>query len=129
MTDRNKPFRSALWPPPGDPRAAHKIISETKDCAPDCSCWATRRGQPEPTTLLLVHAPAGPNELVTQDGLTFVASERALCGSAKGWVTGVAFHSVVTCPDCREKTGKVCEVLGKGAHIRLLPALPDGEAP
>jgi hypothetical protein len=103
------PFRSVLWPPPGDSRAAHKVIPGTRDCAPDCPCRPARRGAPEPTTLLLVHAPS------------IADLTRALCGSAEGWVTGVTFRSVVTCPECREAQGKVREVLGRGSVVRLVP--------
>lgn len=110
MTDpaeKPKPYRSMLWPPPGAPSATHKVIPGTRDCAPDCSCWASRRGRPEPTTMLLVHAPS-------EADLT-----RALCGGA-GEVTGVTFHSVVTCPECRERQGEQRDFLGKGARVVLI---------
>ena len=57
--DPPKPYRSPLWPPPGDPSAAHKIIPGTRTCAPDCGCQEVRRtGKPQPTTMLLIHAPS-----------------------------------------------------------------------
>jgi hypothetical protein len=110
--EKQKPYRSPLWPPPGDPAAAHKVIPGTKDCAPDCPCWPARRGNPGPTTMLLIHAPA-------EADLT-----RALCGSGEGWVTGVEFHSPVTCEACREKQGKPREFLGRGSRVTLLAAPP-----
>jgi hypothetical protein len=106
--EKPKSYRSPLWPPPGDPAAAHKVIPGTRECAPDCSCWSTRRGRPAPTRMLLVHAPA-------EADLT-----RALCGGLDGEVTGVTFHSVVTCPGCRERQGEVRDFLGRGAHVVLV---------
>jgi hypothetical protein len=43
-------YVSPLWPPPGDPRAAHKVLPGTKECAPDCPCWSARRGRPSRRT-------------------------------------------------------------------------------
>lgn len=40
---RHEPYVSPLDPPPGDPRAAHKVIPGTRECAPECECWAHRR--------------------------------------------------------------------------------------
>lgn len=106
--EKPKAYRSVLWPPPGDPAAAHKVIPGTRTCATDCPCQSARRGRPEPTKMLLVHAPA-------EADLT-----RALCGGADGEVTGVTFHSVVTCPDCRERRGEVRDFQGRGANVVLV---------
>jgi hypothetical protein len=117
--EKPKPYRSMLWPPPGDASAAHKVIPGTRECARDCSCRETRRtGRAPPTTMLLVHAPS-------EADLT-----RALCGGS-GEVTGVTFHSVVTCPECREAQGEPREFLGRGSRVRLVAAperkVRDGE--
>lgn len=38
-------YVSPLDPPAGDPRAAHKVLPGTRECAPDCPCWASRGGR------------------------------------------------------------------------------------
>lgn len=102
MSDQAKPYRSPLWPPPGHWGAAHHCKKGER-----CRCG------PSPTTMLLIHAPA-------EADLT-----RALCGSGEGWVTGVEFHSPVTCEACREKQGKPRAFLGTGSRVRLLAAVPE----
>jgi hypothetical protein len=92
-------YVSPLWPPPGDPRAAHHCTKGEK-----CRCG------PIPTTLLLHHAPS-PSDLT-----------RALCGSTEGSVDGVDFVSVTTCEECRARLGLPRELLGKGSRVVYLAA-------
>jgi hypothetical protein len=35
-------YVSPLWPPPGDPRAAHVVIPGTRTCAASCPCQRSR---------------------------------------------------------------------------------------